>query len=162
MIRLLLYQGENFLQLFHRYYLHRTNFRADLISRGLKNRISRGFNFANLVICEFSRGFIFANLIISEFSRGFIFAKEQLPKIKYLLESPYIALQHANNNKNEVLLISFTYYLPVLLFYQQFLIYICKGWIKTRRKNFIEIFREDLFSRIDIFKKISRGFIFAN
>ena len=58
---------------------YRTNFPADLISRGQKNRISRGFNFANLPIfklisfiflgvfgkkheIKISRGFNFANL----------------------------------------------------------------------------------------------------
>ena len=119
-----------------------TNFCEDLLLWARKNCISRGFIFANFVICEFWRGFIFSNLIISEFSQGFIFAKEQMSKIKYLLESPYIALQHANNNRNEVLLISFTYYLPVLLLYQLFLIYF-------RCRNF----REQKLLRVGKFAK---------
>ena len=51
-------------------YLNRTNFRADLISRGQKNRISRGFNFANLVFSKISRGFNFANSGILKISGG--------------------------------------------------------------------------------------------
>ena len=59
-------------------YLNRTNFRADLISRGQKNRISRGFNFANLVFSKISRGFNFANSGILKISRGFNFANAVL------------------------------------------------------------------------------------
>ena len=43
------------------HYLKRISFRVDLISRGQKNRISRGFNFANQLLLKFLRGFNFAN-----------------------------------------------------------------------------------------------------
>ena len=62
-------------------YLNRTNFRADLISRGQKNRISRGFNFANLVFSKTSRGFNFANSGFLKISRGFNFANSVLKQI---------------------------------------------------------------------------------
>ena len=43
------------------HYLKRISFRVDLISRGQKNRISRGFNFANQLFLKFLRRFNFAN-----------------------------------------------------------------------------------------------------
>ena len=62
-------------------YLNRTNFRADLISRGQKNPISRGFNFANLVFSKTSRGFNLANSGFLKISRGFNFANSVLKQI---------------------------------------------------------------------------------
>ena len=55
--------------------------RKDLISRGQKNRISRGFNFANLVFSKTSRGFNFANSGFLKISRGFNFANSVLKQI---------------------------------------------------------------------------------
>ena len=73
-------------------YLKGINFREDLISRGRKSYISRGFIFANELISKISRGFIFGNCYeflsnlfifmhfsalfrIFNISRGFIFAR---------------------------------------------------------------------------------------
>ena len=67
------------------FYLNRTNFRADLILRGQKNRISRGFNFAKLVFSKISRGFNFANAVLKQiFTKLFNIIKTVTERIKMI------------------------------------------------------------------------------